>query len=371
MNKLKNNIGIYIHIPFCNKKCPYCSFYSVNSDYYTMNQYVYKLCNVIRMWSEKLNDKFVDTIYFGGGTPNLIGHDNIIRIINAIQENFKHNQLEISIEINPCSYKNMDFKLLKEEGLNRISIGAQSINDNELLLLGRSHTSDDIKKCLYTLKSSGINNVSIDVMLGIQEQNLESLKKSLNFCADNNVNHISIYMLKIEEGTPYYNMRKNLRVPCEDEEINMYLQANKILENVGYAQYEISNFCRKNKKCYHNLKYWNLDEYLGIGPSAHSFIDNKRFYYNNSITNFINSPQVIPELCENLEQEYIMLRLRLNEGLVYKKFEEKFGYSIPEIYIFKAQKYLKTEFLVLDKSSIRLTPKGFLVSNKIISDIIY
>ena len=265
----------------------------------------------------------------------------------------------------------MDFKLLKDSGLNRISIGAQSIHDNELLLLGRSHRCGDIKKCLYKLKSSGINNISLDIMLGIQKQNLESLKRSLNFCIDNNIDHISIYMLKIEQGTLYYDIKEKLCVPCEDEETDMYLNANKILKKAGYNQYEISNFCRNDKKCFHNLKYWDLDEYLGIGPSAHSFINNKRFYYNNSISDFIKHPQTIPEPCENLEQEYIMLRLRLNEGLIYKKFEEKFGYSIPKTYISKAQKYLNTEFLVLDRESIRLTPKGFLVSNKIISDIIY
>ena len=371
MNTIKNNLGIYVHIPFCNKKCPYCNFYSISSDRFIIDKYVDKLCHTITKWSEKLTNKYIDTIYFGGGTPNLIGHDNIIKIINSIKKNFECNLLEISIEINPCSYKNMDFKLLKKSGINRVSIGAQSINNNELLLLGRSHTCEDIKKCLYELKSSGINNVSFDLMLGIQKQNLESLKKSLNFCANNNINHISVYMLKIEKGTHYYNIRKNLILPCEEEEINMYLQINKILETFGYIQYEISNFCLNDKKCLHNLKYWNLDEYLGVGPSAHSFINNKRFYYTSSINDFLNNPKILIEPCEHLEQEYIMLRLRLNEGIVYKKFEEKFGYTIPKIYIFNAKKYLNTEFLVLDKSGIRLTPKGFLVSNKIISDIIY
>lgn len=371
MNTIKNNLGIYVHIPFCNKKCPYCNFYSINFDNFIIDKYVEKLCHTISKWSEKLTNKYVDTIYFGGGTPNLIGHNNIIKIINSIKKNFECNLLEISIEINPCSYKNMDFKLLKKAGVNRVSIGAQSINDNELLLLGRTHTCEDIKKCLYELKSSDINNVSLDLMLGIQKQNSESLKKSLNFCANNNVNHISVYMLKIEKGTHYYNTKENLILPCEDEEINMYLQTHKILENFGYVQYEISNFFLNDKKCLHNLKYWNLDEYLGIGPSAHSFINSKRFYYSSSINDFLNNPKILTEPCENLEQEYIMLRLRLNEGIVYKKFEEKFGYTIPKIYIFNAKKYLNTEFLVLDKSGIRLTPKGFLVSNKIISDIIY
>ena len=370
MNTLKNNIGIYIHIPFCNKKCPYCSFYSIRYNYSIINKYIDKLCCEIGKWAEKLNNKYIDTIYFGGGTPNLIGHNNIIKIINFIKANFKCSLLEISMEINPCSHKNMDFRLLKKTGLNRVSIGAQSINNNELLLLGRTHTLYDIKKCLCNIKLSGINNISLDIMLGIQEQNLESLNKSLSFCIDN-VDHISIYMLKIEKGTPYYANMKSLCLPCEDEEINMYLKANKKLEDSGYTQYEISNFCRNDKKCLHNLKYWNLDEYLGIGPSAHSFIDNKRFYYSYSISEFLDNPQILSEPCENLEQEYIMLRLRLNEGLIYKKFKEKFGYSISETYISKAKKYSNTGFLVLNKSGIRLTPRGFLVSNKIISDIIY
>jgi oxygen-independent coproporphyrinogen-3 oxidase len=334
-------------------------------------QYVTKLCDAVSIWGEKLNDKSADTIYFGGGTPNLIGHDNIIKIINVVKKNFGQHQLEISMEINPCSCENIDFKLLREAGLNRVSVGAQSINDNELFLLGRTHTFRDVQKCLYTLKSSGINNISFDLMLGVQEQNSESLNRSLNFCIHNNIDHISAYMLKIEKGTHYYKIRKKLSVPCENEEADMYLETNKILKSAGYTQYEISNFCFDNKKCHHNLKYWNLDEYLGLGPSAHSFINNKRFYYSSSVTDFLNKPQILPEPCANQEQEYIMLRLRLNEGLVYDQFEEKFGYSIPQAYIFNAQKYVKTAFLILDKSGIRLTPAGFLVSNKIISDIIY
>ncbi len=361
------NLGIYIHVPFCISKCPYCDFYSVVPE--NVEKYVYAVCREIRKWGRN-SKNIVDTIYFGGGTPSLLKSDMIGEIIECIYENFKVLNPEITMEINPADYIFLDFEKLKNFGLNRVSVGAQSFSDLELKSLGRRHNKNDVLLTLNSLQKAHIDNISLDLMLGIPHQGEESIKNFVDLCFKNNVKHISAYLLKIEKGTGFYFNRDRLNLPSNDRSAELYEYAVKILEKMGYQQYEISNFSVPNFESKHNLKYWNLDEYIGIGPSAHSLFRGKRFYYKSSLNDFIEHSDVFEEGEFEPEIEYIMLRMRLIEGLNSEKFEKKFGKSIPKVYFKRVEKYSKTGFLTYDENGIRLTKKGFLLSNTVIGEIL-
>lgn len=366
---MSDSIGLYIHIPFCHSKCPYCDFFSIlgkNCDY---NKYVKVLNNNIKLWSKKFQ-KPVDTIYFGGGTPSIIGADLLCDILETIKTSFTVTEnAEITFEVNPNSGKFFDFKKAKRSGFNRISIGLQSANSKELKLLGRTHSPEDAINTINLAKSVGIYNISLDLMIGIPKQNIESLKESINFCVNNGVTHISSYILKLEKNTVFYKRQDKLNLPNEDETAELYLFAVDYFNQNGFNQYEISNFSKAGFESKHNLKYWNLDEYLGIGPGAHSLINNKRFYYNNSFEEFLSNI-VIEDCTGNTEEEYIMLQLRLSSGLNADKYKKIFGHNLPEDLIAKARKYEKLGFLNVTDKNISFTTKGFLVSNTIIADLI-
>lgn len=366
---MKNNtLGIYIHVPFCKSKCPYCDFYSVTPT--KTESYVQKMCAELERWGKRL-DNTIDTIYFGGGTPSLLGSDKICKIINSVKNNFKVSNAEITMEVNPADYKLVDFEKLNFYGMNRISVGAQSLSNAELKTLGRRHDSSNIFSTHKQIKASGINNISFDMILGIPHQTEKSIDEFLDFCRENNIPHISAYLLKIEKGTPFYKNQEALELPTEGESISIYDYVCNALKSYGFNHYEISNFARSGFESRHNLKYWNLDEYLGIGPSAHSLIDNERFFYPNNLDDFISDSEIFSEgECEP-EKEYAMLRLRLAEGLSCGEYRKKFNKDIPEIHFERAQKYIEPKLVVCDDSGLRLTEKGFLLSNSIIADILW
>lgn len=366
---MSNSIGIYIHIPFCQSKCPYCDFFSMRKKSDDYINYVKILKEKIKYWSKKIN-KTVDTVYFGGGTPSVIGSDLICEILQFINENFNLNKnAEITMEANPASGKFFDFNNAKKYGVNRISLGLQSANPNELKLLGRLHSLEDVENAIGLIRKSGINNISLDVMLGIPTQTIESLKNTLDFCINSYVQHISSYILKIEKNTVYYKKRDNYKFPDDDLTSDLYLFSVKYLNEKGYNQYEISNFSKEGFESKHNLKYWNLEDYLGIGPSAHSFIDKKRFYYERSINDFKNDI-IINDGNGGNEEEYIMLKLRLKSGLDTKKFEEAFGHKPSKSFFNKINLYKKSGFINYTDDKVSFTPKGFLVSNAILSELI-
>ena len=269
-------LGLYIHIPFCAVKCAYCDFYSLNYNSSLVSKYVETLCKRI-----KNIDKVFDTVYFGGGTPSLIGAENINKILGCV--NFREDA-EITVEVNPKSYKSNFFKKIYEGGVNRISIGAQSANDNELKLLTRKHNFDDVKRTVSDAKEAGFENISLDIMIGIEQQNISSLENTLSKCIELKPTHISCYMLKIEENTGFYNLKLNL--PSEEEVSNMYLFLCDYLEKEGYNQYEISNFSRENRESKHNLLYWECEDYIGLGPAAHSFIEGKGIIFRMILITF-------------------------------------------------------------------------------------
>ncbi len=363
----KNNLGVYIHVPFCFGKCPYCDFYSVVTQ--NVEKYVNVVCSEIQKWAQGIN-KVVDTIYFGGGTPSLLKFEYIKKIIESVKNNFDVKNPEITMEVNPAHYTQTDFKNLAGLGLNRISVGAQSLDDSTLKILGRRHNAEDILKTCIAIQQSGIENISMDLILGVPDQQIESIDKFVDFCHENKVKHISAYLLKLEKGTAFYKNKDVLNLPSEDESADIYLHFCKAAKSYGYKQYEISNFTLSGFESKHNLKYWNLEEYLGIGPSAHSLLNGSRFYYENSLEKFLLNPKVLSEGKSEPEKEYAMLRMRLIEGLNNNLYEKKFGRSIPKSYFAKAKKYSDLEFVNCENQDIKLTENGFLLSNLIISDIL-
>lgn len=366
---MNNTVGIYIHIPYCRSKCPYCDFFSMRGNDNEYKKYTDILKENIKYWGIKISET-VDTIYIGGGTPSVIGNENISDILNCVKNNFNISEnAEITMEINPESGKKLNFKNLYDSGINRISIGLQSADSNELKKLGRIHSISDVTETINLAKTAGIDNISLDIMLGIPEQNMESLKNTIDFCVESGVKHISSYILKIEENTFYYKNPKKFNFPDDDTVSDFYLFSVDYLSGKGFKQYEISNFSVPGYESKHNLKYWNLENYIGIGPAAHSFYGNKRFYYGRSIEDFKNN-KIIKDGFGGSKEEYIMLKLRLTKGLYINEYKKAFGEDFTEDFYKKIDIYNKAGYLNYGNGIISLTPKGFLVSNNIISDLI-
>ncbi len=364
------NCGIYIHIPYCIKKCPYCDFYSVIFDDFSASEYTDAVICVIE--SYKNSGIGVDTVYFGGGTPNLIGSERIGKIIGAIKESFELSaDVEITLEANPETFKNQDIAAFKKAGINRLSMGLQSANENELCSLGRRHTNYDVAFCVSEAKKAGIQNISLDLMLGVEGQDKASLLNSIEFCTSLDISHISAYMLKIEPNTPYHKNHSLLCLPDDDEAAELYLFAVSELKKRGFEQYEISNFAKDGAKSRHNLKYWNCQQYIGIGASAHGFENGERYYYKRSIAEFVASPlSRISDGAGGGFDEYFMLKMRLADGINLFEFEKKFNLKLSNRFYLKLNSFEKAGLLNNQGGKIAFTPKGFLVSNSIIADLL-
>lgn len=366
---MSETIGLYIHIPFCKSKCPYCDFYSFKADEKEYDDYTNLLIDKIKFWHLKEN-RTLESIYFGGGTPSVLGAERLCKILNSISEVYKiFDNAEITVEINPDTGKSIDFHKMRCSGFNRISVGLQSAVEAELNSLGRIHTSDDARITVERAKNAGFDNISLDLMMGIPYQTKESLRKSIEFCSACGVTHISSYILKIEKNTPFDKLKKSMLLPDDDMQAELYLYAVKLLESLGYRQYEISNFAKSGFESRHNTNYWKCKEYLGIGPSASSFLNGKRFFYGRSISDFKNNITV-SDGEGGSQEEYIMLALRLASGLEYEKYKNRFGSMPSEHIIKKIKKYTQMGFMESNDSFARFTPEGFLVSNTILSDLI-
>ncbi len=363
-----DKLSIYIHIPFCEQKCPYCDFYS-KSDKAEYDNYTDKLIESIVKNSRKY-PREITTVYFGGGTPSVIGSERLCAILDSIKQHFiVLEDAEITVEVNPCSAENLDFYAMKCVGFNRLSIGLQSANENELKILGRRHTSDDVKKTIERARNVGFDNISLDLMLCVPNQTKSSLSESIRFCKDCDVEHISAYILKFEENTPFFNRKNELDKFDDDSQAQMYLHAVSELEKNGYNQYEISNFSKPGFEGKHNLRYWRDKEYIGLGPSAHSFINSERFYYERDFDKFYNDITVYDGTGGDIE-EYIMLALRLKEGLNLNKLKSRYNFTPEEKFTHKLNKLKSEGLIIYDDNIISLTKEGFLVSNTIINYIL-
>ncbi len=259
---------------------------------------------------------------------------------------------------------------LAKAGANRISMGMQSAVDEERKALGRQADREQVKRAVELVKSAGINNFSLDLMLGIPRQSVDSIRKSVDFCAESGAKHVSSYLLKIEQDTPFAKVEKLLELPDEDECCDIYFASCEFLADYGYKQYEISNFAAPGYESRHNLIYWDCREYLGLGASAHSFFGGKRFYFERDINSFIEKSEPIQDGDGGSFEEYAMLRLRLNEGLQSDQVRARFGFDIPREMLERARKFEKNGMVKITEDSISLTPKGFLVSNTIIANLL-
>lgn len=368
-----NKLGLYIHIPFCSSKCAYCDFFSMRGSKEKILRYTDTAKERIKFFSEKYSDKIIDTIYFGGGTPSIIGAEQIADIIKTVKESFNISEnCEITVEANPeCVSQGLSFDILKESGVSRMSFGMQTAVPDELSVLGRNHTNEDVVKAVQSARNSGITNVSIDIMLGIPKQTKESLKETIDFCKNLNVTHISSYILKIEEHTIFWKKKDSYDFPSEDMQADLYLEACRLLEKSGFLQYEISNFSKPGFESRHNLKYWNLENYLGIGPAAHSFIDGKRYYYDRSMEKFKDNIWNRDDDCFDIET-YIMLKLRLKKGLNLNLLEKNFNTAVSEKFIKRIKIFQNAGYCLYDEEErkISFTPEGFLLSNSIIAELL-
>jgi len=306
------SLGLYIHVPFCRSKCDYCDFYSFAPEESAKDEYTDKIIEDIKNWAARVN-RAADTLYFGGGTPSLLGGERLAKIVSAAKESFGLIDGEITVECNPGDDLAEDFRILALAGVNRVSIGAQSGVDSELKSLSRRHNAAQIEKTVLAAKNAGIGNISLDIMLGIPNQTSESLKATVDYFASLPVEHISAYILKVERGTPME--RRTRELPDDDAAADLYLLCCSLLEKAGFSRYEISNFAKSGRESRHNLKYWECEEYLGLGPSAHSFLDGRRFYFERDYKGYLEGNLPIEDGEGGDTAERLMLALRLSKGI--------------------------------------------------------
>ena len=363
------NIGLYLHIPFCKSKCPYCDFYSFSGKDTQKDEYTSVLKDKILSSISTLHCKG-DTLYIGGGTPSVLGAKNLEILVNACNSGFLTDNAEITVECNPYGLDEDFFKTLQDCGVNRLSFGLQSAIDSERRILGRLSDRNQVENTVKTAQKVGFQNITLDVMLGIPNQTEKSLNETLDFCISLGVPHISAYMLKLEENTHFYKNQDKYNFPDDDLTADLYLQMCETLENQGIMQYEISNFAKSGFESRHNLKYWHCEEYLGLGPSAHSFLDGKRFYFDRNFESFMNGNSPINDGLGGDFTEYAMLNLRLVEGLNEDKVFKRFGHSIPKEIYEKSKIFIDNGYMHKNENGLALTRKGFLMSNTILAKIL-
>lgn len=372
-------LGLYVHIPFCERKCNYCDFYSLAKSDDLEKSYVNALLKEIESYKSMCMDYQVDTIFIGGGTPSYLKSSNIGLILEQIRHNYRVDyNVEITIEANPNSITYEKIYNYKSYGVNRISIGIQSLDEKVLKLIGRLHSAEEALKAIDVVKTAGITNINTDVMFNIPGQSVESVIDTLRQLIAKNVEHISFYSLKLEEGTPLYKMEEKgiiTMIDDEKERAIYYASREYMIEN-GYKQYEISNFAREGFECKHNEKYWMGGAYLGFGPFSHSLFNNKRYCNISDIKLYIDNidnPSVYRQLDEVLDEkdlifEFIMLRLRMNRGIVIDDFKKSFGRDIFDLYKKQIDKLVNEKLLIIDDKSIRLTKRGIDVSNYVFEE---
>ena len=364
-----SDTALYIHIPYCRSKCGYCDFCS-SPDLSSADNYVSEL---IRRIKANKADKTVKSVYFGGGTPTYIGAERLCDILQAIKDNYVlSDNCEITAEANPGTVDQNGLIMMKKAGFNRLSAGIQTANENELKALGRvSHTVSDGEKLVKNARAAGFTNISLDLMYGIPLQTADSLKQSLDFVLLQNPEHISAYALKLEENTPLYKQKPAL--PDDDTVADMYALINKTLRENGYNRYEISNFAKPNYESRHNLRYWLGGDYIGFGVSAASLIGNVRYLQSPDVYAFLHgkAPDTVETLDEKgREEEFIMLRLRLSDGIDKKEYKAKFNFDFDEKYKKQIEKFVSGKFAVDTIDRFYLTDNGVFVSNAVIADFI-
>ena len=363
------SLGLYLHIPFCQAKCRYCDFYSLAGDREKKELYKNALLKEIRKWGENIF-RPISSIYIGGGTPSALPAHFLCEILDCVKENFKIcDNAEITVEVNPQSATESLFCELIKAGVNRLSIGVQSGNDDELKTLGRLHNRKTAEETFLNARKAGFKNISLDLMLALPDSDEQTLKNTLNFFVSLSPEHISAYILKIEENTPLFKIKDSLNLPDENEISEQYLLVSRTLQNAGYEHYEISNFAKAGKASRHNVNYWKCGEYLGLGPAAHSFLEGKRFFYPADIAEFITCTETVFDGFGGDKEEFIMLNLRLKEGLNLSELKNEYNIVPGAAFINKIKLFEKNGLCTFNNNTVSLTVKGMLVSNEIIAQL--
>ena len=374
----KAKLGLYLHIPFCVQKCRYCDFHSAKADKGARTAYMRALCHHLKAAAPDAKGMTVDTVYFGGGTPTLLDATDFKAIFDTVKGYFAlEEDAEITAECNPVTNADGLMEGLHATGVNRLSIGLQSANDAELRLLGRPHGFAEFLATYEAARRGGFDNVSVDLMFGIPDQTVESFGKTLDTVIGLSPEHISAYGLRIEEGTPFYGMRKSLALPDEDAESAMAELAAERLRKAGYEHYEISNYAKAGRRSRHNMRYWLGDDYLGFGPAAHSYFRGTRFETAPDTAADIDTVErgdfaALRQNAVRIEgkeqmDEYVMLRMRLFDGIELADFERRFGTTFEAQYG-SVEALQRGGFLTKDGDRLAFTEQGMRVSNAILCD---
>lgn len=383
-----NNLEIYIHIPFCVKKCDYCDFLSFPAGEDKIKDYVKAVECEIELNKEAMEEYLVDTVFIGGGTPSILEGKQIGKILESLRKNCNMSEMpEITIECNPGTVTSDKLLEYKSAGINRISFGLQSANDEELKSIGRIHNYAQFTESYQMARDCGFRNINIDLMSGLVGQSLDSYKETLEKVTKLHPEHISAYSLIVEENTPMYD-RVNLArtkginiLPEEDEEREMYYLTKELLQDNGYERYEISNYSKKGFECRHNIGYWKRKEYLGFGIGAASLYKGKRWNNISDLQEYVNkmvgnkdmesvriNTQILSE--QDAMEEFMFLGLRMMEGISIKEFKEKFHAEYKNVYGKVQEKMIRQKLLLCDGDRVKLTDKGVDVSNYVMSEFV-
>ena len=368
-------LGIYIHIPFCKRKCAYCDFVSFSNKQKLVEEYVETLKKEINKCKINKEEYLIDTIYFGGGTPSYIYSKYIIDILEVIRNRFNVSKdAEITIEVNPGTASEEKLNDYYKSGINRLSIGLQSVDDKLLKTIGRIHSFSDFLETYSIAEKVGFTNINVDLMIGLPTQNLSDVKMAIEKIVELSPKHISVYSLIVEEGTPIEEKinKKELFLPSEILERKMYWTVKEELEKNGYMHYEISNFAKIGYESKHNTSCWNQEEYIGFGLAAHSYIDNTRYSNAEDMEEYIENIRCDKDEYKTIHEvqskedkmkEYILLALRKIEGVRISEFKKKFVYNPIYLYREELNKLVTQELIEIEIDNIKLTKKGIDLAN--------
>ena len=375
----KPRLGIYIHIPFCASKCGYCDFYSLAGCENQMPGYQKALIDHLLESSASIRNYEVDSIYFGGGTPSYYGAERILELFDVLKLNGNvRTDTEVTVECNPDSMTFKELLSLREEGVNRLSIGVQAAQDDLLRLLERRHTWPQAQATYGVARRAGFDNISLDLMYGLPTQNKRDWAESLARVVELHPEHVSCYALKLEKGTSMYDAYRNSPlIPDEDEQADMYSYAAQMLERYGYKQYEISNFAAPGFESRHNLKYWRLDDYMGFGPGAHSCVGNLRYSFVKDLRRYTYGVSRKTSIIDDYEEidplersvEYLMLGMRTNRGIEEQEYRLRCQSDWKPVYNV-LQAFREKGWAVEEEGRWHFTVSGFLISNTLIGILI-
>ncbi len=385
--KRSKNLELYIHIPFCVRKCAYCDFLSGPADDRTIEHYVEKVIDEIGAYgnSDSFSDTMVTTIFLGGGTPSILSGRQMQRIMDSVRANFSIAEgAEISMEANPGTVTKEKLVAYRQAGINRISFGLQSTNNEELKLLGRIHTYEEFLESYGLARECGFHNINVDLISAIPGQTQESWEESIRKVLALEPEHISAYSLIIEEGTPFFERygegaEGEHLLPSEEDEREMYRCTEEVLEEAGYHRYEISNYAKEGRECRHNLGYWERENYLGIGLGASSLVDNVRYKNTDELNYYMGHASELSKIQEDKDvlsrkeqmEEFIFLGLRKIKGISIEEFEKIFGDSLEKCYGDSIKRMQEKKMLVREEGFLKLTKKGIDVSNYVFAEILY